>query len=379
MATLYKIRDFAALAGVTVKALRHYERLELLKARRTRAGHRRYVHADVERLEIITALKYLGFSLEEVSSILKRPDSELPKAIAVRRRALDEAEARLTVARAAIDAAEHAPGAALDALVEAVQTKVAAAAMRKYYTDEGWHRRRHYYEEGPADEWRALYRALSDLVGHDPASEAVQAAADRWLALTWRAYTGDPAVQTDSPTAWADREHWPVRMKRRIDEFRLEEVHALIQAAAQAAPKRYFTPAAWDRYIARAVAGRNDDPERVSAAWRARVDLFRDIEAALDSGAADRQAEAAEAFRARWDEQLESASGGDAEIHEALLKMWADREHWSATLRWQIEAIHWMPYGRIQRIAAFLESLRNKYSSGASTPMRHAPPPVKLT
>ena len=53
--------------------------------------------------------------------------------------------------------------------------------------------------------------------------------------------------------------------------------------------------------------------------------------------------------------QLESASGGEPEIHEALLKMWADREHWSASLRWQVEAIHWMPYKRIQRIAAFLE------------------------
>lgn len=349
--TLYKMKEFAALGGVTVKALRHYERLGLIKPRRTRAGHRRYVQGDLGRLEAITALKYLGFALDEVRLILNRPASELPKAIAVRRRALDEAEARVTVARDAIDAAEHASGAPLDALVEAVQTKVAAAAMRKYYTDEGWERRRHYYEEGPADEWRALYAALSDLVDRDPASEEVQAAADRWLALTWRAYSGDPAVQTDSPTAWANREHWPVRMKRRIDEFHLEEVHALIQAAAQAAPKRYFTAAAWDRYVARAIASRNDDPERISRTWRARVDLFRDVEAALQSGTADRQVEA---FRARWDEQLESASGGDPVIRDALLKMWADRDHWSATLRWQVEAIHWMPYERLQRVATFL-------------------------
>jgi MerR family transcriptional regulator, thiopeptide resistance regulator len=349
MGTLFKIRDFAALAGVTVKALRHYERLGLLKARRTRAGHRRYVQADVERVEIVTALKYLGFSLEEIRSILKRPDSELPKALEVRRQALTETEARLAVARKAIDAAGRAPEAALAAIVEVVQTQVAAAAMRKYYTDEGWQLRRQYYEEGPADEWRELYRALSDLVGHDPASEDVQAAADRWLALTWRAYTGDRAVQTDSMTAWADREHWPPRMKRRIDEFNLEAVTALIQQAAQAAPKRYFTPSAWDRYLAR----RTDDAESVSRAWRARVDLFRDIEAALDSGTA---AEQAAALRARWDEQLESASGGDPEIHASLLKMWADRDRWSACLRWQVEAIHWMPYERIQRVAEFLEN-----------------------
>ena len=345
--TLYKMNEFAALAGVTVKALRHYERLNLLTARRTRAGHRRYVQADVERVETITALKYLGFSLEEVSSILKRPASELPKAIAVRRRALDEAEARLTVAREAFDAAEQASGAPLDALVEAVQTKVAAAMMRRYYTDEGWQRRRRYYEEGPAAEWRELYRTLSALVGEDPATEPVQAAVDRWLALSIRAYAGDPDVQTDSPTAWADRNHWPTRLKRRIDEFNLEAVNALVAQAAQAAPRKYFAAPAWDRYVAR----RDSRPESVSRAWQARVTLFRDIEAALESGTAERQAEA---LRARWDEQLESASGGDADIRQALLQMWADREHWSATLRWQVEAIHWMPYERVQRVADFL-------------------------
>ena len=45
---------------------------------------------------------------------------------------------------------------ALEALVETVQTQVAAAAMKQYYTDEGWQRRRRYYEEGPAAEWRDL-------------------------------------------------------------------------------------------------------------------------------------------------------------------------------------------------------------------------------
>jgi DNA-binding transcriptional MerR regulator len=358
MGDFHRTHDFADLAGVSVKALRHYERLGLINARRTRSGHRRYVQADLERIEAITALKYLGFSLEQIRSILLRPAAELPDAIAARRAALSELETKLAVVRKAVDTAERAAdaNAALEALVEAVQTQVAAAAMKRYYTDEGWQRRRRYYEEGPGAEWRELYGALSALVGQDPASDSVQAATDRWLALSMRAYTGDPNAQTDSPTAWADRERWPPRMKRRIDEFNLEAVHALVQAAAQAAPRKYFTAAAWDRYIAR----RNSSPESVSRAWQARVTLFRDIEAALDSGAADRQADA---FTARWDEQLESASGGDPEILEAWLTMWADREHWSASLRWQVEAIHWMPFKRVQRIAAFLDGSRNNSHS----------------
>ena len=44
-----------------------------------------------------------------------------------------------------------------------------------------------------------------------------------------------------------------------------------------------------------------------------------------------------------------------ARLAGVLLKMWADRDHWSASLRWQVEAIHWMPFGRIQRVADFLD------------------------
>ena len=328
MSDSYRTRDFAQLAGVSVKALRHYERVGLLKPRRTRAGHRRYTQEDLGRLEAITALKYLGFALNEIRSILNCPASELPKAIAARRRALGEAEARLTVARSAIEAAERASDAPLDALVEAVQTQVAAAEMKKYYTEEGWQRRRRYYEEGPAAEWRDLYRTLSALIDEDPGSELVQAAVDRWLALSFRAYTGDPGVQTDSPTAWADRERWPSRMKHRIDKFNLEAVHALVRAAAQAAPKKYFTAAAWDRYLAR----RSDNPEAVSRAWRARVDLFRDIEAALVSGRADRSGRSAQGAVGRAAGRRERRRSRDP---AALLKMWADRDHWSASLRWQ--------------------------------------------
>ena len=351
MGDSYRTNEFAELAGVSVKALRHYERLGLLKARRTRSGHRRYVQADLERIEAITALKYLGFPLEQIRSILLRPATELPKAIAARRQALFDADLRIAVTRKAMDVADEsaAPEAVLHGIVETVQTQVAAAAMRRYYTEEGWQRRRRYYEEGPSPEWRELYSTLSALIGQDPASEPVQAAVDRWLSLSIRAYTGDPEVQTDSPTAWADRDHWPSRLKRRIDEFNLEAVNALVEQAAQAAPRKDFTAAAWDRYIAR----RDSSPESVSRAWQARVALFRDIEAALDSSAAAGQAAA---LRARWDEQLASASGGDPEIHAALLKMWADRDHWSASLRWQVEAIHWLPYERILRVAEFLDN-----------------------
>ena len=47
----YRVQEFAELAGTTVRALHHYDRLDLLKPRRTDAGYRLYQSHDLERLE----------------------------------------------------------------------------------------------------------------------------------------------------------------------------------------------------------------------------------------------------------------------------------------------------------------------------------------
>ncbi len=59
---MYRARQFANLAGVTVRTLHHYDRFGLLKPRRrTDAGYRLYEDRDLERLEQVVALKFLGF------------------------------------------------------------------------------------------------------------------------------------------------------------------------------------------------------------------------------------------------------------------------------------------------------------------------------
>src|SRR5882762_5345997 len=65
----YSIRTFADLAGVTVKALHHYERRGLLAPRRSRAGYRRYTVRDLARLDRILALKSLGLSLKQIATV----------------------------------------------------------------------------------------------------------------------------------------------------------------------------------------------------------------------------------------------------------------------------------------------------------------------
>src|SRR5690242_17932075 len=69
----YQSREFAIRAGVTVRALHHYDRLGLLKpSRRSRAGYRLYSDTDLIRLEQIVVLKSIGLPLKELGQLLGR-------------------------------------------------------------------------------------------------------------------------------------------------------------------------------------------------------------------------------------------------------------------------------------------------------------------
>jgi DNA-binding transcriptional MerR regulator len=102
----YQVHEFAELAGVTVKALHHYDRLGLLKPRRTAAGYRVYSLTDLERLEQIVALKFLGLPLKQIKSLLERDSLQLPNALRLQRRELEHKRRLMDRAIRAIEDAE---------------------------------------------------------------------------------------------------------------------------------------------------------------------------------------------------------------------------------------------------------------------------------
>src|SRR5437588_5739759 len=89
MTQQYKVQEFAELAGVTVRALHHYDRLGLLKPRRTDSGYRLYGISDLERLEQIVALKFLGLTLKQIRTLLQREKLALPDALRMQRTVLE--------------------------------------------------------------------------------------------------------------------------------------------------------------------------------------------------------------------------------------------------------------------------------------------------
>jgi DNA-binding transcriptional MerR regulator len=71
------VGEVAALAGVTVRALHHYDRIGLLSpSGRTPSGYRQYAPADLDRLHQVLLYRELGFPLEEVATLLDDPSAD---------------------------------------------------------------------------------------------------------------------------------------------------------------------------------------------------------------------------------------------------------------------------------------------------------------
>ena len=87
----YTVGQAAALAGTTVRALHHYDRIGLLvPAGRTSAGYRVYGSADLARLREILLLRQLGVSLDEIGDLLGADVASRASALRRRRDALNE-------------------------------------------------------------------------------------------------------------------------------------------------------------------------------------------------------------------------------------------------------------------------------------------------
>ena len=66
-----KISDAAAASGCHLETIRYYERIGLMpRPERTASGYRVYREREVDRLRFISRGRELGFSLEEIRSLL---------------------------------------------------------------------------------------------------------------------------------------------------------------------------------------------------------------------------------------------------------------------------------------------------------------------
>ncbi|MBV9759593.1 MAG: MerR family transcriptional regulator [Acidobacteriaceae bacterium] len=229
----YGARAFAVLAGVTVRTLHHYDRVGLLKAKRSGSGYRLYRAQDLERLEQIAALKFLGLPLARIRKLLESGPVSLEEELARQGRALREKRRLLGAALSAIEDAESGiregrpAGELLRRIIEAMDMQNNVEWMMRYYSPEAQARiaeRAATFtpekQKEISEAWKQYYHDLDALKREeDPGGAKAEDLARRHKELVAAFTGGDPEVEAGLKALYKDRENWPEEMRARAAEF----------------------------------------------------------------------------------------------------------------------------------------------------------------
>jgi DNA-binding transcriptional MerR regulator len=224
----YSAQEFARLAGVTVRALHHYDRLGLLTPVRTAARHRRYTDADLPALEQIVVLKFIGIPLRQIRSLRRQGAMRFVDALRAQRGTLVRKRELLDRAIAAIARLERAVGAggAVETAIfrqinEVIQMQDNPESVKQQYDDLMAQKVSRLQEMSATDraglrsDWAALVEDIRAVLPGDPSSDAARALGVRWQGLLG-ALMGQP-VSSDL-LAVHQSQPWSPAMASFVDE-----------------------------------------------------------------------------------------------------------------------------------------------------------------
>ena len=214
--TAMKVGELARRTGLTVRTLHYYDEVGLLRpSRRTVAGHRRYLAADVERLQQVMSLRQIGLSLEEIQRYLDRPGVSLEQVLELhlsRLREVIAAQAQLCERLETIVLQGRGPGSfSIEALTEAIE---AMPMFEKYYTPEQLEQLRQRGESVGSERIEEVQREWADLfarfreameAGADPASQEMKELARKSESLIAEFTGGDPGITASLTNMYAEQ------------------------------------------------------------------------------------------------------------------------------------------------------------------------------
>lgn len=209
--------------GVSIKALRLYERHGLLVPQRSEAGWRAYGPGQLARLHQVLTLKRLGLPLARIAQLLSGHD-DLDAVLALQEQVLARQSQSVTQALALVRSARAklAAGRALSiddlahlntetvmpSLTDEERYKLMKPISDKYFTAEDAEklRQRKYDQPAITAQWNELFEKAKALAAADadPGAPDAQNLARRWNALIEQFTGGDNGLRQKVRAVWKD-------------------------------------------------------------------------------------------------------------------------------------------------------------------------------
>ena len=311
-----KIGELAKRAGLTVRALHHYDAIGLLSpSARSEGGSRKYCHDDVIRLHRIQALKHFGCSLSDIKAYLDEPGISPVDIVNRQISMLDDQARRAQALRAGLQhLSDKISGGNETAVADWLNLLEMMTMYERHLTSEDFdHFRAQQQQLGARlDERRSALIAeirTSIETGWLPENQEAQALAWRWVQYMKDA-TGDNAQLASRLKVMQEQEP----RAQEITGFTPDMLRWISLSIANARAKlfaKYLSPTEFEEVRRRMIAHVDD--------WQP---LFAEVRARMEAGA-DATDPEVQALARRWQALFRDSYCGDdlaleGKIHLAI-------------------------------------------------------------
>jgi len=212
MKEYWKVGELASLTGLTIRTLRYYDQIDLLSpSQYTESGHRLYTKTDLVLLQQILALKQMGFSLDDIKTVITNKEKGV---------AINIIESQITRIKRDIQVQQNLLYELKSALktirskkrmsIEELTKLFGAMKMyqEKYFTKEQLDMMKNYYDQYDEDTLKEVeqeFRMILEKIqlekenGTPPNSSKVKTLAEKWseIVYSFTGYDQDLKKQTE--------------------------------------------------------------------------------------------------------------------------------------------------------------------------------------
>ena len=195
---MYKINEVSKLTGVSIRMLRHYDKIRLLEpSKRTDSNYRIYNDDDISRLYQILLFKELEFPLQDIKQILDDKDFNREKALKTQRNLIFEKKQRLErILESIDDTIENLGGNVMSKNnfkafdyeeVKKHQEKYKEETEKRYGNSNAYKESQEKTSKYSKNDWERImgeasiiYEELAKLMDKEPSDEKVQVLIEKW-------------------------------------------------------------------------------------------------------------------------------------------------------------------------------------------------------
>lgn len=177
------IGDAAQRLGVSVRTLRHYDEIGLVKP--TQVGENGYRYYDREAMALLQQVLFyreLGMSLKEIGPLLQAPETQRRKALEAHRHLLElkkqQLEGLLQLVDDTLGGKTMQKPKITQADIDTAKEQYAAEAKARWGHTDAW--KQSQGKTPNAAKMEEIFQGFAALLGTDPADRAVQAQVKTW-------------------------------------------------------------------------------------------------------------------------------------------------------------------------------------------------------